>query len=445
QLDQVAVWDGDVFQATCKQGLQNLAAIPIVTDQAERLGALLLIRSDPFETADVALMEAAEKMIDSAVVQVQRQLELEQHVRELNAIHQIDHIRDKGLPFDDMLMEVLQAVCQATEAVNGFTMLYNNTGQTLELKATTHQDLFQVPTQAQIIRAYADEALQLGALMCYNDLPNGIQAIMCLPLILNDELIGVLGVINPQRQASFSNRDKRVLAAIGSQIDTAIFERIEQRRLRRVLGRSVDPRVMERLLDDPNVDFLAGERMTVSVLYADLRGSTQLAEETEPEQFVEFINDYLGTMTTVILNEEGTLDKFVGDEVMALFGAPFPQPDHAFRAVRTALAMQHQHQTIMTTWQQRGFTPAPIGIGIATGELIVGEMGGPQRTDFTVIGRAANLGARICGAAKPGEVLICPNTFALASEKLKASPISGLQFKGVERDVMVYRVESILA
>ena len=184
--------------------------------------------------------------------------------------------------------------------------------------------------------------------------------------------------------------------------------------------------------------------MTVSVLYADLRGSTQLAEETQPEQFVAFINHYLGDMTTVILNAEGTLDKFVGDEVMALFGAPFAQADHAIRAVQTGIAMQQAHQTVMDVWRQRGFTPAPIGIGIATGELIVGEMGGPQRTDFTVIGRAANLGARICGAAKPNEVLICPETYQLAKDQIEASPISGLQFKGVDRDVVVYRIEKIL-
>ena len=444
ELDRAAIWDGDVFKQKDLIAPQNLAAVPIITDQAERLGALLLIRSHPFDTQDMHFLEAAETIIDSAIIQTQRQLELDHHVKALRAIHKIDQIRDQGLPLDDMLTKVLQEVCKATDAASGFTMLYDKTGQKLELRATICWDLFQTQTYSQTIRTYADEALRKATLISHNNLSDGIRSIMCLPLILNEELIGVLGVLNHTRQPDFSGRDKRILAAIGSQIDTAIFERIEQRRLRQVLGRSVDPRVMERLLANPDVGFLAGERMTVSVLYADLRGSTQLAEETQPEQFVEFINHYLGEMTEVILNEQGTLDKFVGDEVMALFGAPFPQPDHAIRAVRTGLAMQQAHQTVMAIWRKRGFTPAPVGIGIATGELIVGEMGGPQRTDFTVIGRAANLGARICSAAKPNEILVCPTTYQLAQNSIDATPIQGLQFKGVERDVIVYRINKLL-
>jgi adenylate cyclase len=150
-------------------------------------------------------------------------------------------------------------------------------------------------------------------------------------------------------------------------------------------------------------------------------------------------------MTEVILEHQGTLDKFVGDEVMALFGAPFSIEAHALRAVRVGLAMQEAHQTVMDIWRYRGIDPAPIGIGIASGELIVGEMGCTQRADYTVIGRAANLGARICGAAKAGEVLISQTTYDLAKDYLDTTPISGLQFKGVPGDTVVYRVNGVLS
>jgi adenylate cyclase len=211
-----------------------------------------------------------------------------------------------------------------------------------------------------------------------------------------------------------------------------------------VLRRSVGPQVMEQLLANPNVDILKGERKVLTVLYADIRGSTDLAERTKAELLVEFINDYLSQMTDVILGHEGTLDKFVGDEVMALFGAPVPQKDHALRAVRTGLAMQATYQTVMKSWQERGVEAPPIGIGIATGRLIVGEMGGSQRTDYTVIGQAANLGARICGVAKGGQVLISQNTYNLVKEAVEVTPLPNQHFKGVAHDVTVYHVTRVL-
>jgi len=189
---------------------------------------------------------------------------------------------------------------------------------------------------------------------------------------------------------------------------------------------------------------LKGERQELTVLYSDIRGSTRLAECTEPELLVGFINDYLGKMSSLILKYEGTLDKFVGDEVMALFGAPFPQADHALRAVRVALEMQIGHQDVVERWQERGVDAAPIGIGIATGELIVGEMGSSQRTDYTVIGRAANLGARICSAAQPGQVLISQATYEQVIGRVDAKPIRGLEFKGVSGEVIVYEVTQVL-
>ncbi|MEJ2748384.1 MAG: adenylate/guanylate cyclase domain-containing protein [Anaerolineae bacterium] len=201
---------------------------------------------------------------------------------------------------------------------------------------------------------------------------------------------------------------------------------------------------MEQLLTQTDTGFLEGRRRILTVLYADVRGSTSLAENTKPEQLVQFINRYLGTMTEVILAHEGTLDKFVGDEVMALFGAPVEQPDHAIRAIRAGLAMQAAHEQIVDDWVAQGGQKAPIGIGIATGELIVGEMGSIHRTDYTVIGRAANLGARICGVAQGGQVLISPATYDLVADQVTAQPIHGMQFKGLAGPMTVYHVTDII-
>ena len=265
---------------------------------------------------------------------------------------------------------------------------------------------------------------------------------ICLPLILDNKIIGVLGVINRYGRHGFDAEDRRLLSAIASQMDTAIFESLEKRQLREVLGRSVDPHIMERLLSASDTDIVNCERSVLSVLYADIRGSTALAEKTDPELLLGFINDYLGHMTDIILAHEGTLDKFVGDEVMALFGAPFPQSDHALRAIHVALDMQKVHQDIMDTWEKQGVERSPIGIGIATGELIVGEVGCKKRTDYTVIGKAANLGARLCNIAKGGEIMISQATYDLVKDVVDVKPIVGVKMKGVPEGVTIYQVIS---
>lgn len=448
-ISEVTIWDGAIlFSEEVLAGFAKapmLAVVPIIMGEKQRLGAMLLARvQERFSPDDLDLLRTAESQIDSAVIQGYTHNELQQHVKELETIYRIDRIRDQSPSFDEMLNAILRELCHVIEAEMGFAMLYDHSGKRLELRASTHHDLFSVSPFYETIAALAIDSLSRAELLVRNTGSNGMRSVMCMPLIMNERVIGVLGVVNRYGPEGFNSDDRRLLKAIGSQMDTAIFENIEKRRLKQVLGRSVDPRIMSRLLKHPEVDFLKGERAVLTVLYADLRGSTSLAERLDPETLVSFINHYLEQMTDVILSHEGTLDKFVGDEVMALFGAPFPQEDHALRAVRVGLAMQRAHQLVMNSWHHRQVEVAPIGVGIATGELIVGEMGCPQRADYTVIGKAANLGARICSAATAGEVLISEETYALVKESIVATPRPGMRFKGVEREMTVYAVTDLL-
>jgi adenylate cyclase len=422
----------------------QLAGVPIIMGETQRLGAVLLARLQrPFDEGEIELLKVAESQIDSAVMQGYAHYDIQQRNKELETIYRVDRIRDQHMPFDEMLGQVLQTLRGVIDSEMGFVMLYQK--DKLKLQAATDDDLFQVSQHYAVVDRIAGEALRKGDVVCRNGLGDVLRSMLCIPLILRDEIIGVLGVVNSYHPRGFRSADQRLLRAIGSQMDTAIFESLERQRLRQVLGRSVDPQVMERLLANPDVDFLKGERLTLTVLYADLRGSTSMSERAdEPELLVGFVNDYLGRMTEVILSHEGTLDKFVGDEVMALFGAPFPQPDHALRAAAVGLEMQKAHQEVMADWRVRNFEPAPVGVGVATGEMVVGEMGCAQRTDYTVIGRAANLGARICSAARPGQVLISQETYDLIQDQVAVSPIRGLNFKGLSGDVDVYQVIRIL-
>jgi adenylate cyclase len=448
-LDDVTVWEGreklPVESLVDVPEDVQLVAVPIIMGTDERLGALLLARSQaPFGPDDVQLLRTAEDQIDSAVIQGYLYYRHQSSVNEVETIYQVDRIRDQDLSLDELLNKVLQVLIDKISAEMGFIMLYDRAGKRLERRATTQEDLFRIWGYCEIVERAVNESLEKAELICRNNLGDALHSVMCLPLILNEQIIGVLGVVNRYGPHGFTVADCRLLIAIGSQIDTAIYERREIGQLRQVLGRSVDPRVMERLLTCPDVDILKPERLELTVLYADMRGSTPLAEHTDPELLVEFIKDYLTQMTDVILSHEGTIDKFVGDEVMALFGAPIPQEDHALRAVRAGLEMQAVYQTIMTDWQRRGVTAPPIGIGIVTGKIIVGEMGSPQRSDYTVIGRDVNLGARICGVAQGGQIFISEATYDLVKGTVEAMPLPGQQLKGVAHDVTVYHVTRLL-
>ena len=416
----------------------HLAIIPIVTDKP--LGAVLIIRENvPFDAGEIELLQTAESQMDSAVIQAYTYYELEQRNKELETVYRVDRIRDQNLPFDEMLNAALQELCTGVGAEAGVVMLYDHAGQRLETRAVAPQDFLRVPAYEALVKQTANEALETTEMICRSTTDEQPRTVMCVPLILRNELIGVFSAVTHDPHG-FTYDKRRLLRAIVSQIDTAIFEGLERGRLRRVLGRSLDPHVMERLLANPNVDILKGERLLVSVLYADLRGSTDLAERVNPDLLIGFMNDYLGQMANIVLANGGTLDKFVGDEVMALFGAPFPQPDHALRAAQVGLEMQAAFTRLAVQWQVRGLETGGIGVGIATGELVAGEFGCEQRTDYTVIGRAANLGARICASAHARQVLISQATYDLIREQVEVRPIPGQHFKGIDHEVTVYHV-----
>jgi len=444
---EIALWEAvDVLPPDIASRLPatfRIAAIPVFMHE-KPLGLLLMARNAPiFGEDEVELMHLAETQIDSAIVQAYTHHDLMQRNKELETIYHFDHIRDRHLPFDEMLDVVLQELCEVIDAEMGFVMLYDKDGKQLEMRAVTDDELMHKADYYETITRVSNMAIHRAELISEdNETPRCM--FIAVPLILRDEIIGVFGAINRRPQHRFTGDDRRLLRAIVSQMDTAIFESLEQQRLRRVLGRSVDPRVLDRLMAHPNVDILEGERVLLTVLYGDLRGSTQLAQQLDPETLVDFVNDYLSRMSQVLDAYEGTLDKFIGDEVMALFSAPLTQPDHPLRAVRVGLAMQKAHQQLLVDWAARGVKGAALGIGIATGEVIVGEFGCERRTDYTIIGHTANLGARICGLAKAGEVLVSQETYDLIKDAVEVAPQPGVHLKGIEGPVTVYSVNRVL-
>ena len=220
----------------------------------------------------------------------------------------------------------------------------------------------------------------------------------------------------------------------------------ERRRVTDIFGRFVSPEVRDVIVDmalqDPDLIRPGGRQMEISVLFADIRGFTSMSEKLPPSDVVKVLNEYLDSMEEQVFLHGGTLDKYTGDGMMVLFGAPLEQPDHAERAVRAALGMQ---KAAVELSQKRRGEQAGIayGIGIATGLAVAGHIGSTRRLDYTAIGDTVNLAARLEGKAPPEAVLVSEATYEAVKEIVIAEQLEPTRVKGKELPVTVYRVRDL--
>lgn len=219
---------------------------------------------------------------------------------------------------------------------------------------------------------------------------------------------------------------------------------MEERRardIRKMFSSYVSKRIVDELIRDPSKTKLGGDRKEITVLFSDIRGFTSFSEKHEPEEVVSLLNEYLGAMTEIVFEHEGTLDKFVGDAIMALWGAPIGQPDHAERAVRCAVAMIVKLKQLQAKWASEGRYVIDIGIGINTGDMVVGNMGAEgKKMDYTVIGDNVNLGARLEGLTRKynNHIIISEYTYAKVKNIVEAKELDSVTVKGKENPVVVY-------
>ncbi len=211
--------------------------------------------------------------------------------------------------------------------------------------------------------------------------------------------------------------------------------------LRRVWERFLPPQLVARIIHDPESALeLGGERREVTVLFGDVRNFTPVAAQMEPEAIVEQLNELFTHLTEIIFAHEGTLDKYLGDGVMAVFGAPFGHGDDPRRAVRCALEMQEAIANLQARWRAEGRPPLQMGIGLHTGVVVAGNIGSLRRMDYTVIGNTVNIAFRIMGVAAGGEVLISEATAVHLDESFTLEPLPPQHLKGERWPRQLYRV-----
>ncbi|HIN02655.1 MAG TPA: PAS domain-containing protein [Candidatus Marinimicrobia bacterium] len=213
-------------------------------------------------------------------------------------------------------------------------------------------------------------------------------------------------------------------------------------KVKNTFKRYVSKQVVDELLDDDAKLNLGGEEREVTILFSDIRGFTSMSENMNPESVVSTLNEYFSDMIDIVFKYNGTLDKIIGDELMIVYGAPISAEDDTQRAVTTAVEMQEQITRLNKKRKKRKDAPIMVGIGINRGVVVSGNIGSRDMMDYTVIGDTVNLGARLCSAAGPGEILVSPTVWKETKKQYSFEKLDPIKVKGKKNKVMVYRIEN---
>ncbi|CAM2008666.1 adenylate/guanylate cyclase domain-containing protein [Acanthopleuribacter pedis] len=364
---------------------------------------------------------------------------------------------------DQIIGKLMDLIFEHLPADRGFLMLRDENEQ-LVPKVVRHREHGE-SDNIEISRTIAEKALNDKMAILTTDAqvdPRfsagesirflGIKSAMCVPLFHKEKTIGILYLDSPTSAAIFGPNDLDLLtamanfSAVGIE-QTQLNEKIlQETSVRQRLERYHSPSIVNRILKNIAGGQSEGEEYNlrvqerdVTILFADIVGFTPFSEKFSPNRIAELLNEYFSAMTEVIFRYEGTLDKYIGDAIMAIFGAPNNMSDHPYRAVCTALGMMEQLEVI-----NRNRPPSEqfaIRIGLNTGRAVAGDIGSIKRMEYTVLGNTVNMASRIESmACKAGQVVIGENTYMAVKDQFECINLGAIQLKGISEKVNVYRV-----
>lgn len=372
--------------------------------------------------------------------------------RQLNSIHD----------FDELLKKIMDLVFAVIDADYGYLILTGDEGKDdlipvvvkssiqksngkKEFKASTTIIKKVVHDKVALLtsNAMADSRLDHGESLFLQQ----IRSAMCVPLWKKDKIIGVIQLESVRMDNQFDQDDLELLKAIGSQMamiieQASLNEQIrEEERLINRLERFHSPQVIEMILkagQETKDNIMEPKDLTATILFTDINGFTRLSECMPPRDVNMILNEYFSKMTDIIFKYDGTLDKYIGDGLMAVFGAPMEKEDDPERAVLAAREMREELASMMDAkGAEQRFT---IRTGINTGRVVAGNIGSPRRMDYTVVGDPVNIASRLESIANPNQILISEDTYRHVKGKFNINKVGPKQFKGKSAEILVYEV-----
>jgi adenylate cyclase len=381
----------------------------------------------------------------------------ERQAKKLSLLLEVARKLTAELELDRLLRTVVDMTFQVME-VDRVTILLRNEA-TGELVPTLSKSRLGDTEVQRVPRSIVDKVVEERVAVVSHNAPadarfkgrsivaQSVRSAMCSPLLdARDQILGLLYVDNLSAPGSFSDEDLQFLVAFSGLAALGIKNsRFAEQSRREALVRSnferyFAPNVAADIAQQDGAIRLGGARLPVTVLFSDIRGFTAMAESMGPDAVAMFLSEYLSEMVEVIFEHGGTLDKFIGDAVMALWGAPIAHSDDPDRALKAAIAMQKAIEDLNRGWVASGRPEIGVGIGISHGEVFAGNIGSHRRLEYTVLGDAVNVAARLCAEAGPGEILVSEALLHVVRDQVDYEYLPELGLKGKTQVVQVYRV-----
>jgi adenylate cyclase len=358
-----------------------------------------------------------------------------------------------------VLQTVMDIIFKYLPVERGLLILFDDAGAPIPklTKFREGSDEQDIPISRTILKMVAEQQVALMTSNALEDVRllggksiaiHGIRSAMCVPLWCKSRVIGAVQVDSPIHIGRFVEEDLDLLTALANFAAVAIeraqlSEKIEhERKIRTKMERYHSPAVIDEIVkgvvmsDETEVRFAE-----VSILFADISGFTTISETKKPEEVSEFLSHFFSCAVESIFAYGGTLDKFIGDAVMAFFGAPIPQEDHADRAVLAGLMMQRLVGEWNADREKTSLPPVRIRVGINSGPAVVGNVGTEKRVDYTVLGSSVNIASRLeSGVAKPGQLVISQNTLERVVGSFETESLGEFALKGLQQKMPVYAV-----
>lgn len=380
--------------------------------------------------------------------------ENEKFIQSLVALNSFARQVSSILELAALLNVIIELAANIIKTERGFIFLYDNNGNSTSVKAAINTDksmedfekVNSILGKKLIDLIRENNSVSIKPIFI-KEFPV-IKSIIAAPLKIRGTVLGYICLINKSKpEPDFDDKDKYLIESLANQAAIAIhnsilYEKVQtetdiRNNLQRYLPRNIASKVMDSKL---NLSF-EGELRDCSILFADICNFTSLSERLKPEQIVSMLNHYLTIMTKIIFMYNGSVDKFIGDGIMAVFGVPISTPNHAVEATFAAIEMKKQVEMLRIKFAREfEVDNFNIRIGINTGPSVYGNVGSPQRVDLTVIGDNVNIASRLESQAKPGGILISETTFQKVNKLIRVNELEPVTLKGKDRAVKVYEV-----
>lgn len=380
--------------------------------------------------------------------------ELHGRIQELNVLYSVGKSVTATLDMDQLLPRIVDAAAQVTQAEAGHIYLLRDS-QLICRALKRQKDARAKSANLEMNDRLALQVVQSGQpiLLTPEQLKaaGGPVSVAYVPLVFNNQIMGVLGVSNVSQDSHvFTRHDSALLSTLTDYAAIAIensrnFEALRQTKehenaqIRGTFERFVPPSVVGRALENPDNIELGGKRQEISILFADIRGYTSWSENEPPEKVVEMLNDYLSLAAEIIMGWGGTLDKFMGDGLMAIFNAPVEQDDHVQRAADAALAMIRAAKEM---GERRGDNLS-YSVGVNLGEAVVGYIGTQRALNYTAIGDVVNVAKRLQENASPGQILVSDAVIQRLAGAAQARALGELKIRNRQQKVVVHELAGL--